>query len=109
MEQRITDLEQIFREAQQSDLSVSVGTSVSCLNSAIVRLLEDSKMGFAKSLEKFSIPEIINIICNRLSLDLGALLLLNALPQEEKDAFKERVENAYREFSTAIVEKGGKA
>lgn len=109
MEKQITDLEQIFKEAQQSNLSISVGVAVSCFNSAVVRLLEDSKLGFAKSLEKFSVPEIINIICNRLSLDLGALLQLNALPQEEKDAFKERVETAYREFSTAIVEKGGKA
>ena len=98
MEQKITKIEEIFKEAQQCPLDIKVGIAVACLHNCVMSLEKDCKAGLLEALKKFSLEQVVTIICNRLLGEFGASVMLNALSPEEKEQFQKKIEEAFEEF-----------
>ena len=108
MEQKITKLEMIHEEATKLDNPISVSKAIACYHHCINHLEEDMKKGLVGSLKAFKTEEIMIIICNRFLLELSVNLILNSISEgPEREAFQKRAEEAYNEFSTEVIHKGG--
>ena len=108
MEQKNTKLEMIHEEATKLENPISVSKAIACFHHCINHLEADIKNEYDEALKSFSIRDIMIIISNRYLLELSVNLILNSIPEgPEREAFQKRAEEAYTEFSTEVIHKGG--
>ena len=108
MEQKITKLEMIHEDATKCENPITVAKAISCFHGCVNHLEADIKNKYDEALKAFSIKDIMIIISNRFLLELSVNLILNSIPDgPEREAFKEKAQRAYDEFSTEIIHKGG--
>ena len=106
MSDKITKLEMIHDEALKCELPLSVAKAISCFHNCVNHIDKDMANGYAETLKKFNVKEIVTIVSNRFILELSVNLILNALPEgEQREAFIKKAERAYTDFSENLIEK----